>query len=81
MVLNPHEWLLMNYGQLGGISPTQLTQLLYGFFGKNISTSMIRQIFLSSKYKAIPALKELEETAEAMGHSVGEALKSYVKHE
>lgn len=76
--LNPHPWLLMNYSQSGGITPTQLTQLLYGFFGKNISTSMIRHIFLSHKYQAIPALKELEGTAEAMGHSVAEALK-YVK--
>lgn len=76
--LNPHEWLLMNYSQSGGITPTQLTQILYGFFGKNVSTSMIRHIFLSHKYKAIPALKELEGTAQAMGHSVAEALK-YVK--
>ena len=76
--LNPHDYLLMNYGQSGGITPTQLTQLLYGYFGKNISTSMIRHIFLSHKYKAIPALKELEGTAEAMGHSVLQALQ-YIK--
>lgn len=78
--LNPHQWLLMNYGQSGGITPTQLTQLLYGYFGKNISTSMIRHIFLSHKYKAIPALKELEGTASAMGHSVLQALH-YVKRD
>ena len=79
--LNPHEWLLMNYGQSGGITPTQLVQLLYSFFGKNISTSMIRKIYLTNKYQAIPALKELEETAEKMGHSVNEMLKSYVKRD
>jgi hypothetical protein len=81
MVLNTNDWLLMNYGQLGEITPTQLTQLLYGFFGKNISTSMIRKIFLTDKYKDIPALKEMEATAEAMGQSLGEALKSYVKRD
>ena len=81
MVLNPHKWLLMNYSQSGGITPTQLTQLLYSFFGKNVSTSMIRKIFLTAKYGAIPALKEMEETAREMGHSMGEALKSYVKRD
>jgi hypothetical protein len=81
MVLNPHEWLLMNYSQSGGITPTQLTQLLYNYFGKNISTSMIRKIFLTHKYKNIPALKEMEQTAESMGQSVSEALKSYVKRD
>jgi hypothetical protein len=81
MVLNPHDFLLMNYGQTGGITPTQLVQLLYGFFGKNVSTSMIRKIYLTNKYKDIPALKEMEATAEAMGQSLGEALKSYVKRD
>lgn len=80
-VLNPHPWLLMNYSQSGGITPTQLVQLLYGFFGKNVSTSMLRKIYLTDKYRAIPALKELEDTAEKMGHSLEEALKSYVKKE
>ena len=81
MELNPHDWLLMNYSQSGGITPTQLTQLLYGFFGKNISTSMLRHLYLSDKYKDIPALKEMEATAEAMGHSLSVALEHYVKKE
>ncbi len=77
--LNPHEWLLMNYGQTGNISPTQLTQLLYGFFGRNVSTTMLRHIFLTERYKDVPALKEMEATAEAMGHSLNQAFVSYVK--
>lgn len=79
--LNPHDYLLMNYGQSGGITPTQLVQLLYGFFGKNVSTSMIRKIYLTDKYKNIPALREMEDTATKMGHSVEEMLKSYVKRD
>lgn len=79
MELNPHDWLLMNHSQTGSVTPTQLTQMLYGFFGRNVSTTMLRSIFLSDKYKDVPALKEMEETAEKMGHSVGVALTSYVK--
>jgi len=78
--INPHPHLLMNYNQTAPINQTQLTQLLHGFFGKPISTSLLRHIYLTSKYGDIPALKEMEKTADAMGHSVGEALQ-YIKKE
>lgn len=77
-VLNPHEWLLMNTQQSNKISQTQLTHLLYGFFEKPISTSMLRHIYLTDKYKGVPALAEMEKTAENMGHELSMALK-YVK--
>jgi Sec-independent protein translocase protein TatA len=76
--LNPHDYLLMNTKQSNKISPTQLTQILHGFFDKPLSTSMIRHIYLTDKYKAMPALVEMQETAKAMGHTVEEALR-YVK--
>lgn len=76
--LNPHDYLLMNTKQSNKISPTQLTQILHGFFGKPISTSLLRHIYLTDKYKAMPALVEMQETAKAMGHTVEEALR-YVK--
>lgn len=78
--LNPHEWLLMNTKQSANINATQLTNMLYQFFEKPLSTSLLRHIYLSHKYKNIPALKEMVETADAMGHTVQEALK-YVKKE
>jgi hypothetical protein len=77
--LNPHEYLLMNTRQNGKINSSQLTNVLHTFFGKPISTSLLRHIYLSEKYKNIPALKDMKETAEAMSHSVLEALK-YIKH-
>ena len=80
MKVNPHAHLLMNYNQTAGMNQTQLTQLLHGFFGKPVSTSLLRHIYLTGKYGNIPALKEMEKTAEAMGHSVSEALQ-YVKKE
>lgn len=77
--LNPHEYLLMNTRQTSKITPTQLTNMLYQFFGKPISTSMLRHIYLSNVYKDVPALKEMEQRASDMGHSLEEAVKTYVK--
>jgi hypothetical protein len=68
--LNPHEWLLMNSGQTNKISQTQLTHILYSFFEKPISTSMLRHIVLTDMYKNAPALATMVKTANDMGHSV-----------
>jgi len=76
--LNPHEYLLMNTVQSNKITPTQLTNLLYGFFDKPISTSMLRHIFLMDKYKGMPGINEMKDTAESMAHSVSQAME-YVK--
>ena len=62
------------------MNQTQVTQMLHGFFGKPVSTSLLRHIYLTGKYGNIPALKEMEKTAEAMGHSLQESLQ-YVKKE
>jgi hypothetical protein len=77
--LNPHDYMLMNSKQTGKISPTQLTHMLHHFFGKPLSTSLLRHIYLSDKYKNMPALKDMKATANAMGHSVAMAME-YVKH-
>lgn len=77
MELNPHDWLLMNTRMDNKITQTQLTSILYSFFEKPISTSMLRHIFLTDKYKNVPAITEMEETARRMGHSVQEAMKVY----
>lgn len=76
--LNPHDYLLMNSKQTGKINATQLTNMLYSFFNKPISTSLLRHIYLSHKYGGIN-LKEMKEDAQKMGHSVDEQMK-YVKH-
>ena len=76
--INPHEYLLMNSKQSAKINSTQLSNMLHDFFKKPTSTSLLRHIYLSDKYKDMPALKEMKDTAEAMGHSLVEGLK-YVK--
>jgi integrase len=76
--LNPSDYLLVNTRMTDKINPTQLTNLLYGFFNKPISTSILRHIYLSHVYKDVPEIKKMEERAEAMGHSMDQALE-YVK--
>lgn len=56
-----------------------LGKVLEGFFKKKIGTSMLRHIYLSEKYKDMPNLKDMQETAREMGHSVETALGQYVK--
>lgn len=75
---SPHDSLLVNYHQSGAIGQTQLTQLLHGFFGKPISTSLLRHIYLSHLHKDTPAITVMEETATNMAHSVSQAM-DYVK--
>ena len=69
-------YLLENKGQ--PYLATQLTRELNKIFGKKISTSMLRHIYLSDIYKDVPALKQMQERAAAMGHSIEKSLE-YVK--
>ena len=51
-----------------------ITRVLNKIFGKRVGSSMLRHIFLSTKYD----IKEMEKDANAMGHSVEEQ-KKYMK--
>lgn len=52
-------------------APNAITRILNKVFNKKIGSSMLRHIFLSSKYD----IKEMETDASAMGHSVEEQKK------
>ena len=54
-----------------------ITRILNKVFGKKIGSSMIRHIYLSSKYGTIK--EEQQQDAAAMGHSVAEQQNVYVK--
>jgi integrase len=60
------------------ITPSQITHRLNIIFNKPISTSMLRHIFLTSKFADVN-LKELTNVADAMGNSPLQAL-AYVKN-
>jgi len=75
--LNSHDYLFVDNNN-NKLSNVKLTQRLNSIFDGKISTSMLRHIFLTDKLKDIPALKELQDMAENMGHSVAEQLQ-YIK--
>ena len=54
---------------------------LQKIFGKSISVDNLRSIYLSEKYKNIPSLNDMQETATAMDHSIQTGLENYVKKE
>jgi integrase len=73
-----NEYLIFNTkGQ--PLTNVLLTQQLNSIYGKKISTSMLRHIYLSHKYKDMPSLKDMEQTSKALGHSV-ETMLEYIKH-
>ncbi len=59
-------------------TPTRLAQVLNRVFGKAISVSMLRHIYLSYKFADAPALKDITDTAAALGHGPMQSLE-YVK--
>ena len=68
--------LLVNYSGVPFKAQNAITRILNKIFKKNISSSMLRHIYLSSKYG--PELKEREKDASLMAHSVQQAT-SYIK--
>jgi hypothetical protein len=54
-----------------------ITRILNRIFGKKVGSSMLRHSYLSSKYGDV--MKEMEEDAEAMGHTTG-VQKTYIKN-
>lgn len=67
MKFNKSDYLLIN-GLGNSITQSKIAVWLNDIFGKNISTSMLRHIYLSSKYKDVN-LKELKDDAKALGQS------------
>jgi hypothetical protein len=59
------------------VAVNAITRILNKVFGKKVGSSMIRHIYLSSKYGDIK--EEQQQDAEAMGHSVAEQQGVYVK--
>lgn len=59
-------------------SVNAITRILNKVFGKKIGSSMLRHIYLSSKYGSTS--NDMEETAKAMAHSVSQQ-KDYIKHD
>lgn len=68
MLVNPTDFLLFDTKN-NPLSQSRLTIKLNNIFDKNISSSLLRHIYVSEQLKDAPRLKEKEELALAMGHS------------
>ena len=75
-----NEYFFFNSKTNNKLTSPNITLMINSIFGKKVSTNLLRHMFLSNKYKDIPALLEMEKTANQMSHSLTTALEMYVKH-
>jgi len=74
---NPNDFMLFNT-KGGKLTSPNIATRLNEIFAKKISTSALRHIYVSHKYANMPSLKDLQETASAMGNSPMQML-AYLK--
>lgn len=70
---------LMTYEGKAIDNSTEMTRALNRIFGKKVGSSLLRNIYLTSKYG--DKAKELKEDATEMGTSVETASNHYIKHD
>ena len=75
--INTNDYMIYSSNN-NKISCPQITRILNKIFGKNISTSMLRHIYLTNIYKDVPQINKMESLADDMGHSVSTAME-YIK--
>lgn len=75
--INTNDYMLYSTNGHKLTSP-QITRILNKVFGKNVSTSMLRHIYLTNMYKDLPALNKMQQLASNMGHSISTAME-YIK--
>ena len=75
--INTNDYMLYSSNN-NKISCPQITRILNKVFGKKISTSMLRHIYLTDVYKDVPQINKMENLANEMAHSVSTAME-YIK--
>jgi len=75
---NPHDYLLVGSKGTDKISQPKLNLYLNNIFGKNIGSSMLRHIYLTSKYSDVD-LEDLQATTSAIGNSTIERTLKYIR--
>jgi hypothetical protein len=75
--MNTNDYMLYSTNK-NKLSSPQISRILNKVFDKNVSTSMLRHIYLTNIYKDLPALEKMEELSSQMGHSLLQGLE-YIK--
>lgn len=68
--LRDRRELLFNVVKMTPMGRTNMPSYMNKIFGRHISTSMLRKIYLSEKYPVVSSSKEMERDAAAMLHSI-----------
>lgn len=68
--LSDRRELLFNTRKIVPMGKSNLIMYLHKIFGKNISMSMLRKIYLSEKYSSSVSGQEMRRDAAVMGHSI-----------
>lgn len=71
------DFLLVNFNGEPLISINSITRILNKIFDKNISSTMLRKMYLTNKYS--DTMSELKSDAKAMGTSTNVAQTNYIK--
>jgi integrase len=70
IAINPTDYLLFD-ARGKPLTPSRLTFKMNNVFGKNVSTTLLRHIYITDVVlKDAPKLNDLEDVAQDMGHSV-----------
>jgi hypothetical protein len=77
--INKTDFLFPKKDGEASMSNVDYNRLLGKVFGSFISVDALRSIYLSEKYKDVPRMEDMEQTAREMGHSVSTAMTDYVK--
>ena len=76
--INPSDYVLISSNN-NPLSSSQITKKLNKIFNKEVSTNMLRHVYLTNYYKDTPKLTSMENLAASMGHDLHTALGKYVK--
>jgi len=76
--INPTDYMLYSSNKQP-LTSQSINRILNSIFGKNVSTNILRHVYVSDKYKNIPALTQMETLSNAMGHNLITQLE-YIKH-
>ena len=76
--INPTDYMLYSSNKQP-LTSQSINRILNTVFKKNVSTNILRHVYVSDKYKNIPALTQMETLSNAMGHNLITQLE-YIKH-
>lgn len=76
--IKPESSYLLTDTKNSKLTPITLHQRMNKIFGEGKSVNSLRHSYITDKYKDVPSVKDMQDTATKMGHSVRTAL-TYIK--